>query len=74
MAYDKYHLLLKIIEIQELVKKEQKRGVPQTWIYRNLVRDRFYISETTFKTYLARNAKKELKELKAKKSGESREN
>lgn len=71
MAYDKYHLLRKIIEIQEVVIREQKRGVTQKWIYEHLIRDRYFITEITFKAYLARNAKKELKELEEKKSTRS---
>lgn len=67
MAYDRRNLLLKIIEIQEIVLREQKRGVTQRWTYRNLIRDRYFISERAFEHYLARNAKKELKELDEKK-------
>ena len=63
MAYDKRNLLLKIIEIQELVLREKKRGVSQRWIYRNHIKERYFISEAAFEKYLARNAKKELKDL-----------
>ena len=57
MAYDKRNLLLKIIEIQELVLREKKRGVSQRWIYRNHIKERYFISEAAFEKYLARNAK-----------------
>ncbi|GAB6123067.1 hypothetical protein [Dysgonomonas termitidis] len=60
MAYNKRNLLLKIIAIQEIVIKEQKRGATQRWIFKNLIEDVFFVSEPAFNKYLARNAKHEL--------------
>lgn len=58
--------LKKIIEVQEITLEQSRRGVSQAWTYRNLIRDRFYISKSTYNKYLARNAKKELTELQQK--------
>lgn len=55
--------LKKIIEIQDITIHEKKRGVTQKWIYENLIRDQYFISKATYDRYLARNAKKELREL-----------
>ena len=63
MGYNKRILLEKIIAIQTIVVREQKRGVSQKWIYENLIASKFYISYPTFNNYLARNAKRELAEL-----------
>lgn len=63
MAYNKRYLLTKIIEIQTIVLEAKKRGVTQTWIYRNLVADKYHISESTYNNYLAINAKRELDKL-----------
>lgn len=73
MAYDKRILLLKIIEIQEIVIKERDRGANQRWIYRTLIRDRYFISRSTFNEYLARNAKKELADLDKKREEQARQ-
>lgn len=65
MAYNKLNMLQKVLEIQAIVLKEQKRGgVSQKWIYENLIKDRFYISYPTFNRYLAMNAKREMNKLK----------
>ena len=63
MAFNKRNTLERIIEIQNIVLEHQRRGVPQTWVYHNVVRKRFYIAYATFKNYMARNARRELKEL-----------
>lgn len=66
MAYNKRNLLLKIIEIQGIVLENQRKGVTQRWVYKNLIKDRYFISEDTFNKYLARNAKRELDDLDRK--------
>lgn len=57
------HLLKRIIAVQETVLEHQKHGATQAWIYRNVIANTYYISESTFNRYLCLNAKKELKEL-----------
>lgn len=62
MPYNNLNVLRRAIEIQTIVLKHQENGATQIWIYRNIVRDRFHISYSTFNRYLAVNAKKELKD------------
>lgn len=73
MAYTKRILLLKIIAVQEIVLREKKRGASQRWIFENLIKDVFFISEPAFNKYLARNAKKELKDLEKKEAEQAAE-
>ena len=63
MVYNKRYLLIKIIEIQEIVLREKAKGKSQAWIYKNLIRDVYCISQGTFNNYLSRNARLELKEM-----------
>lgn len=60
MAYNNRNLLTKIIEIQDIVIREQKKGVNQRFIYHQYIKEVYFISESTFNNYLARNARKEL--------------
>lgn len=63
MAYNRRLHLEKVIEIQEIVINEKKRGSTQIWIYDTIIADRFKISYSTFNNYLSINAKKQLAEL-----------
>ncbi|MDR1155818.1 MAG: hypothetical protein LBL04_14020 [Bacteroidales bacterium] len=63
MAYNRRYILEKIVEIQNTVLEYSKKGASQAWIYRNVIRPKFFISYGTFKEYMTRNAKRELKEL-----------
>lgn len=63
MAYNPRNLLVKIIEIKAIVSEYRRKGSTQRWIYHNLVKEKYHISEATFNNYLARNAKRELREL-----------
>ncbi|WP_321287833.1 hypothetical protein [uncultured Sunxiuqinia sp.] len=69
MQKDSVYVLKKIIKVQEITIREKERGATQKWIYENLIRDEFFISLSTFNNYLARNAKKELKELEDETKG-----
>lgn len=72
MAYNKRNLYLKIIEIQDIVLKGQKRGDSQKEIFYNEIEKVYFISMRTFYNYLDINAKAELKKIddkeKAKKA------
>lgn len=72
MAYNKRNLYLKIIEIQDIVIRGQKRGDSQKEIFYNEIEKVYFISMRTFYNYLDINAKAELKKLddrdKAKKA------
>lgn len=63
MAYNKKNHLEKIIEIQDIALSKNNLGIPFTVIYRDHIKDQYYISYSTFNNYLSRNAKKELEKL-----------
>ena len=67
MAYNKWNLLLKIIEIQDIVLREKKRGVSQKYIYDTFIKKQYLISYSTFNAYMTRNAKRELADYNSKK-------
>lgn len=61
MAYDSSNQLNKIIEIQNIVIREQQRGyMNQKEVYYQLMEPVYHISIRTFYNYMGRNAKKEL--------------
>jgi hypothetical protein len=53
------------LEVQEIYLRFKQDDLPDIWIYRRHIKPRFHVSIRTFYRYLARNAKKELKELEA---------
>ncbi|MDR0509627.1 MAG: hypothetical protein LBH06_00865 [Rikenellaceae bacterium] len=62
-GYNPEFMLRRADEIQQIVKTYCARGVTLKWIYENLVRDRYFISESTFKKYLGIPTKRMLREL-----------
>ncbi len=66
MAYNRRNYLKRIVEIQQLVLREQENGATLVWIYRNRIKERYHISYSTFNNYLGMPAAKELKELELK--------
>lgn len=66
MAYNNKNLLIKIIEIQGITMLHKANGATQKWIFENKIKEIHHVSERTFKNYLGRNAKYELKELERK--------
>ena len=50
------HRLRKIIEIQNIVIEEKDNGRSQSWIYDNIIRDRYFIARSTFDKYMTINA------------------
>jgi hypothetical protein len=63
MSYNRIYLLKKIIEIQNIVLKETSHGVRQIWVYKNMIKPRFFVSFSTFNNYMSINAKAELEKL-----------
>jgi ribosomal protein S25 len=63
MAYNSKNFLKKVVEIQDLTLEHSRRGVTQAWIYANVIASRYHISLSAYNKYLARNVKRELKEL-----------
>ena len=63
MGYNNRFLLEKIVTIQNITLAEKKKGKTQLYIYENIIRPSFFISYSSYNKYLARNARRELKEL-----------
>jgi hypothetical protein len=63
MAYNRRNLYLKIIEIQDIVLRGQRRGDSQKEIYYKEIERVYFISMRTFYSYLDVNARAELKKL-----------
>lgn len=61
MAYNRHNLLKRIIEIQDVTLREKERGASQSWIYDNIIYERYMISRSTFNRYLGIAAKREIK-------------
>ena len=53
----------KIIEIQKITLEHKDKGSTQKWIYKNLIAEKYLISNATYYSYLGTNAKRELNEL-----------
>jgi hypothetical protein len=65
-GYNRYNLMLKVKEVNEIYLINHKKGETADYIFHNLIQPRFYISRTTFYRYLATPYKKELTELEQK--------
>lgn len=64
MAYCRRNYLLRIIDIQNITLEHQNRGATKRWIFANIVKPNYYISEATYRKYLGINAKRLIKLLK----------
>lgn len=53
MAKNSLTYLLRVQEVQRLVKEYTKKGHTQRWIYRNVIYPRFLMAEPTFNHYLS---------------------
>jgi len=73
MAYHKRNLLLKIVEIQNIVLREKARGLSQKYIYDAFIKKTYFISYSAFNEYLARNAKRELEDYDSRKIKDKRQ-
>ncbi|MBE9487983.1 MAG: hypothetical protein IMY73_02265 [Bacteroidetes bacterium] len=63
MAYNRINFYRKVIDIQDIVLKNSKRGVTQKWIYENIVYPQYRISRATYYNYLGINAKAKLRKV-----------
>jgi len=63
MAYNRRNLLERIVEIQEIILREKKRGFTQQHIFETLIKPQYRISLATLNNYLGINAKKELAQM-----------
>jgi hypothetical protein len=64
MAYNKINFYERVAEIQDIVREHSAKGVPYSWVYRNLIKHQYHISVSTFYNYLGIPARAKLKELK----------
>lgn len=61
MAYNRRNYLVRIIDIQNITLEHQKRGATRRWIFINVIKPNYYISESTYRKYLGINAKRLIK-------------
>jgi hypothetical protein len=62
MAYNNKNKLTLMIDIQDLTLEHTNKGVTQEWLFKNVINPTYRISRGTYYNYLARNAKKELRQ------------
>jgi hypothetical protein len=67
VAYNRENFLQRVLEIQKIALYQSNRGLFMKQIYYDYIQDKYKISKRTFDTYMGINAKKEIKELEAKK-------
>lgn len=65
MSYRNKNILMRMIEIQNLVLERKKHGVTQLHVYETEIFPRYFISYATFNRYLSYPAKQELKKYAA---------
>lgn len=68
MAYNNENKLRQILKVQEVYLEHHRDGVSDTFIFNNYIKDQFCISIRTFRTYMATNAKMELRNLENEKT------
>lgn len=67
MAYNRENFLKKVLKVQEIALHHSKQGLFFKEIYHLYIENQFDICKRTFDSYLGINARKQLKDLKAKK-------
>lgn len=55
--------LLRVEQVNKIYLEQSRRGIYTNQIYRDYIRDQFFISRSTFYSYLSVPYKKELEEL-----------
>ncbi|MEG1464848.1 MAG: hypothetical protein RSC11_08135 [Mucinivorans sp.] len=63
MAYNRKNKLTLIVDVQRITLEHTVRGVPQQWVYDNLIFPKYRISRATFYSYLGIPAKRELTKI-----------
>lgn len=66
MAYTNRNKLERIADIQEIVKREQAKGIILKRIYRDFIKPKYHIAYSTYNNYLGIPAKNQLKKLNEK--------
>jgi hypothetical protein len=67
MAYNRENFLLRVLKVQEIALNYSKQGLFFKEIFHKHVEKQFNICKRTFDSYMAINARKELRELREKK-------
>jgi hypothetical protein len=67
MAYNRLNFLTKVLKVQEIALYHNRQGLYFKEIYHLYIEKQFNICKRTFDNYLSINARKQLKDLKAKK-------
>jgi len=62
-GYNRKNYLLRVEQVNKVFLQHSKRGLFTDHIYRDYIRDQFFISRSTFYNYLGIPYKKELEEL-----------
>jgi hypothetical protein len=63
MAYNKKNTLRRMVEVQNITLEYTSKGSTQEWVYENVIHPRFFISRSTYYSYLGMPAKAELRKL-----------
>lgn len=71
MPYKNKNMLLRMIEIQNLVLEQKRHGITQRHVYETEVDPHYHISYSTFNRYLSYPAKQELKKQQQKENNGS---
>ena len=70
MAYNQRYFYRRVIAVQELVLLYKKQGVSQKYIYQVYIESQYQISYSTYNSWLAIPAKRNLRRLEEKKAAE----
>lgn len=65
--YDRSNYLRRVARVQEETWAHKQRGATYTWIYRNIIKDKYNISKSTFDKYIGMRIKSELERLEQNK-------
>ena len=70
MAYNQRYFYRRVIAVQELVLLYKKQGVSQKYIYQVYIESQYQISYSTYNSWLAIPAKRNLKRLEEQQAAE----
>lgn len=69
MAYNRRNYYERVLEIQNItLELKKKYGSSQTWIFANVIHDRYKISKSTYDRYLTIAAAREIKKMEMQKN------
>jgi len=57
------NFLRKVVAIQNITLAHTQKGITQAFVYRTIIYPQYFISRSTYYSYLAYPAKRELREL-----------